>query len=88
MSLFKDPEVKRKCFESRDSYYQCHKTLGPEECQAQLQLYSESCPEKWRQYWNDKFKDDMKQYVLELDARASKLHGVEVRGSAASNPYN
>ena len=83
-----DPEVRRKCFEARDGYFQCYKKEGPEECGAEyFKKYLEMCPENWRKFWDDRFKDEMKQLILEYDAREKKQHGIETRGSIAANPF-
>lgn len=83
----RDPEQRQKCFGARDNFFTCYKKDGPELCQSAFQLYNESCPEKWRHFWDEKFKNDMKQFILEQDELAAKPHGIDTRGKITTNPY-
>ena len=71
MSL-QDPEIRKKCFDARDEYHQCYKKEGKEECTNFLQVYSQACPEKWRQFYDQRFEDEKsQQFYKEQEALAN-----------------
>ncbi len=84
----RDPEVRKKCFEARDEYHQCYKRVGKEECSPLLQLYVQACPENWRQFWDQRFVEQLALLISEQSSLASKPHGIDMRPPNTENPYS